>query len=425
MTQDRSYGEILRNERERSGMDLTSLSRRLHIRPDILSAIEHADFDRMPARGYAKNMVRAYARALNLDEQLIADMFLDEVHYFEAGTQRASSASSRQRTRSGYAPEEHVGRSSRQSRASRSESAGRDLGGARLSSGKRSESSRGRRYADDQTSLSLNQKRRSQNRSSRGSRFTNNAQDQERRPSRVAQGFGSVVASFNQGRGKGDMKIPRSFSTIGSTPPYAQNNQQRGKTFSLGGMNMPVMIGIAIVAVLLIIILVVVLNGGKQAQDDVPDIPISGLTDTSSPEDDNQVTETKVAPREAKFVYEVLEGKKAWIEIYQNGSEKPSFAGVVEGPDTQTYDVTGTLKFVTAVPNAVKLTVDNKEVELHKDGNKGQYSYTVDFSEILAAWEEENMDSSSSSSSSAASSSSLSSSSSSSSSSSKSSSSRA
>ena len=61
-----TFGTILREARERKGYDLATAARRLRIRPDILRAIEEDDFSRMPPRGYARNMVNAYARRLKV-----------------------------------------------------------------------------------------------------------------------------------------------------------------------------------------------------------------------------------------------------------------------------------------------------------------------------------------------------------------------
>ena len=66
-----TFGTILREARERKGYDLATAARRLRIRPDILRAIEEDDFSRMPPRGYARNMVNAYARLVGLNLSLI------------------------------------------------------------------------------------------------------------------------------------------------------------------------------------------------------------------------------------------------------------------------------------------------------------------------------------------------------------------
>ena len=85
MAEGRSYGDRLRDARERQGIDLVSMARALHIRPDIVRAIESADFRKMPAHGYSKNMVRAYARKVGLDEEAISSQYLAEREHGERG----------------------------------------------------------------------------------------------------------------------------------------------------------------------------------------------------------------------------------------------------------------------------------------------------------------------------------------------------
>lgn len=62
-----SFGSVLKEARISKGYELNAVSRRLRIRPDILEAIENSDFDRMPPRGYSRNMINAYARFLGLN----------------------------------------------------------------------------------------------------------------------------------------------------------------------------------------------------------------------------------------------------------------------------------------------------------------------------------------------------------------------
>ena len=78
-----SFGAILRDARERRGYDLSTAARRLRIRPDILRAIEESDFSRMPPRGYARNMVNAYARFVGLNPTEITRMYLDEAYDYQ------------------------------------------------------------------------------------------------------------------------------------------------------------------------------------------------------------------------------------------------------------------------------------------------------------------------------------------------------
>ncbi|MEG0324103.1 MAG: helix-turn-helix transcriptional regulator, partial [Raoultibacter sp.] len=88
-----SFGMVLRDARERKGYDLANAARRLRIRPDILQAIEASDFSRMPPRGYARNMVNAYARYLGLNPTEITRMYLDECYAFQVGKARMDARS--------------------------------------------------------------------------------------------------------------------------------------------------------------------------------------------------------------------------------------------------------------------------------------------------------------------------------------------
>ena len=73
-----SFGNVLKEARLARGLDLAVVSRELRIRQDILVAIENSDFARMPSRGYARNMIIAYARLVGLNPQDISRMYLDQ-----------------------------------------------------------------------------------------------------------------------------------------------------------------------------------------------------------------------------------------------------------------------------------------------------------------------------------------------------------
>lgn len=379
MPSDRSYGNILRSERERSGYDLTSMSRRLHIRPDILQAIEASDFDRMPARGYTKNMVRAYARALKLDEQRITNMFLDEMNMHESGVARRSPAGPRNSYGAGQ------GHSRRQ--PNRSYDGDDDLNrGRQPRSAGRISSRNGRELIDPNPARPRNNRSRDPHEASSRSR---NRQAQNANQGgfgeKVAMGVGALVGSITQGRGRQDTKVPRNFNTIGSTPPYARTGSSASGS-GLASMNLPMVLAVVAAVIVLLIVVVVISNGSKQASEDVPDIPISGLTDTSSPEDGQDATTTDSAPEFAEFTYEVLDGKEAWIEIYEDDESTPSFADTVNGPKKETFEVRDTLTIKTAVPDYIKLTLDGEEVEFERISGSSLYAFTVDFADILNQW---------------------------------------
>lgn len=422
----RSYSDIIRHERERRGIDLSEMSRRLHIRPDILNSIEKGDFDHMPARGYSKNMIRAYARALGLDERQISDMYLKEVQGHELGSSqrygrsKSRSGSGRQHSRARVG-EDDLPSSARQmrgetritsSRADRSSyrstySSGFDDGIPHSSvNGDRGTSSRSRAAGSRDRDAARSQGRpnssssRSQSRrrdDARGSASSASSRDRRRSASDGRQGRGVAAAgaaigsipSLFGGRSRQEGKVPRSFNTIGSTPPYAQQQRKSSGMMSLEGINLPLVLAIVAALIIVLIVAVVVSNGAKQSTEDVPAIPISGLTDTSSPEDEQLATSTPSIPTQVTFEYTVKDDQQAWIEVYLNGGEEATVATKEIGPKTERFDVTDTLEFRTANPDGVTCTLDGAEVKLEKS-TTDEYVYKVSFSDYLKQWKADN-----------------------------------
>lgn len=408
MPDNRSYGDILRTEREYAGIDLATMSRRLHIRPDILSAIENRQFDRMPARGYSKNMVRAYARALNLDENIISEMFLDEIHLYEVGEPRGGYG-----TRSRFSKSSGDSAGTRRSRNSHSDNSYSPSRSFSLIDGTGSEG-RGQSISLASRDIAASRKL-SQNgqagKSSRRSRLDASESNNEnrsygRRASRSSQGrqssqagnypnmpvvgtLSSLMASIHKTPSAQETRISKSYETIGPNSPYAKNNRSRTSLnlSSIGSLRL--IIGAIVIIIAIVAVAIIVSNATKPVED-TPNIPISGLTDTSSPEDQNQVSSAKIAPQSAKVVFEVATGQDAWCEVFENGSSNASLAETLEGPTSREYTVSGTLTFKTANPDAVTFAVDGKRVELTKQSDSNYYAYTVDFSEILRKWREEN-----------------------------------
>lgn len=391
MPADRSYGEILRNARERGGYDIVGMARALHIRPDILKAIEASDFSRMPAKGYSKNMIRAYARELGLDEKAVTNMYLDEAHLFETGRSRSSS-------RSGFPSARQEGRERRPSRgravsqelprtAHRQQRGLAPGGGGEAPSRNRKMNGRSRKERYDQLD-----KVDPRGRDDRGSN-----EDRGARKKKRGQAVGAMGALFASGRSLGPgrgQKIPSSYNMLDSHGAYdsassygRSGNRGQGRVGTQ--MNLPLLILIVLAVIIVLIILIVLFNSGQQKVEDVPDIPISGLTDTSTPEGDPAVPVVSAAPTSATFTVEVADGEKSWIEITENGEDDPLLSKVVHGPYNETFNVTGTLTFKTANPDPVTLTLDGEPVKAKKGSSSQYYTYTVDFNAILSAWREE------------------------------------
>ncbi len=392
MYDERPYGEILRKERERNGYDLNSMSRHLHIRPDILKAIEESDFDRMPAKGYSKNMVRAYARALHLDERQITDMYLDQAYMHDVGEvrrprSRESVRSARPTTRNYSSNTSNndfsARRNGQSSRYSNSNSY--SYGASNSRSTRRSNVS-----SNLNRSRSYGNNRRQSNQDRRRTASNNN-------PARnLGIGAQTFLQSITGSNRRQETKVGRSFDTIGSNPPYAKNNI--GKSNAFAGLNIPLILLILAVLIVLIIVIVIVTNGSKQAVQEVPDIPISGLTDTSNTSSDAEsgdsgdgsVDASAVAvPESVKVVLEVKDGNESWTEVYENGSSSPSIAEVLSGSYSKTFDVSDSITIRSANPDALSVTVDGDAVELESEGD-GNYSYTLEFSDYLKQWKKDN-----------------------------------
>lgn len=350
MADGRSYGDYLREARERKGIDLVSMARALHIRPDIVGAIEHADFNKMPAHGYSKNMVRAYARHVGLDEVKISHLYAQERDAFDgipgAGASRSGSARAEARSRRLSEPSQRV------------------------------PSSRPVRSSARSQSLSRSANIPERTRSARASQPV---------PERSSS-FSDLVGSLGRSSAPKQSMVRSSFTQGGQARRASGRSERAGgiNARSFPALNLPVVLAV-IGAVLVIIIAVILLNGGKQSVSDVPDIPISGLTDTSATNESSEVPQLATAPSSAIFSFSVEEGAQSWITVTLDGSSTPAYASVAEGPVTEDFEVTGTLTFQTANVTPVTLMVDGEEVTPVADAS-GMYSYTVDFPSILAKW---------------------------------------
>ena len=77
------FGEELAEARRRGNYTVQQVSDALRIRPDIIRAIEMEDFARMPAKGFSRNQVSAYARFLGLNPVEYTQKFMSAYDDFE------------------------------------------------------------------------------------------------------------------------------------------------------------------------------------------------------------------------------------------------------------------------------------------------------------------------------------------------------
>ena len=81
-----AFGEKLRKQRERRGIELEAISNATKISTRMLRALEDENFDQLPGGVFNKGFVRAYARQIGLnEEQAVAE-------YLEAARQPAPAA---------------------------------------------------------------------------------------------------------------------------------------------------------------------------------------------------------------------------------------------------------------------------------------------------------------------------------------------
>lgn len=340
------FGDILRDAREREGMDLNTAARKLHIRPDILRAIEDSDFARMPPRGYTRNMVNAYARLVGLNASQMSALYADQAYAHEVGRSRSDEMRADGRSRGASQPRSSSSRA-RSGSSSRTQSSynGRTAGG--------------RGIYDDRTDL--------QGRAY-STRFSSGSQ----------QGRGGAYRNVYAGGGP---------TPVASKLPF-------------------VLIGIIVLLVLIIILVLLFGNKGSDQSDVPADMPIAGLTNTANPtEGQGDAADAAAAaaaaaapkveepPTKAVFSFEVPEGQSAYIEVKLGDTTSYDVASIVDGPKEKSYDVTDTLTFATTSPDSVVLTLDGETVKPTEIRNQpGVYSYTVNFADILEQWKADHPD---------------------------------
>jgi len=68
-------GALLRDERRNRSMDIPQIARMTRLREHFLRAIEREAWDELPPQVFVKGFIRAYARALGLNERRVLDLY--------------------------------------------------------------------------------------------------------------------------------------------------------------------------------------------------------------------------------------------------------------------------------------------------------------------------------------------------------------
>jgi hypothetical protein len=78
-------GQVLRDARQRAGLDIGTVEARTKIRTRYLRALENEEWDVLPGHAYAKGFLRTYAQLLGLDADALVDAYRRQVEAPGAG----------------------------------------------------------------------------------------------------------------------------------------------------------------------------------------------------------------------------------------------------------------------------------------------------------------------------------------------------
>ena len=325
-----SFGEVLRNTRERKGLDLNATARRLRIRPDILQAIENSDFAAMPPRGYARNMVNGYARYLGLNPTEITGMYLDELYAYQVEYE-----TSRMRPTGIDMPSSHNSARLRDREITRN-------------------AARRTFYENDEREALADDAQASSRRRGRSSR--GRTEDRLYPESRTHQARGTV--------------LPHNNYTNFYSGPAAVGFLQANWRYLVAGL-----VGLIVLA---LIVSQIFSCTRKEEKEEVVTVPVTGVESS-----ENAAIEAAKAPTNFTLEYSVEADNVSWIEVYVDGEIQVGEA--VEGPATRTFTSSDSIQFITANPTPVSIKIDGEPVKLETDAD-GIVNMTWHFSDILAKW---------------------------------------
>lgn len=373
-------GMVLRQARERKGLDLNTVARRLRIRPDILRAIENGDFSGMPPRGYTRNMVNAYARLVGLNPTEVVNMYLDEVRANQVARAHASSNArgfSNERSnrtehhRTSFADLE--GDSDDRTRAHRE-----------TSDHEHKRSLFTRDLYDDRTPFSRDDyglMRDSAKRDGSASRdFQSHHSGYD---SKESSGFSLPSFPFSiGGSSHSRSRTKTQTSNVGYSREDYRGNASRFSSFA-GNRSLIIAIALVALVVLIIVLAVTISSRNAAARSEVSTLPVSGIADTTSG-DSGSTPATVPAPTSVTVTYTASGNASVYLQTYTNGVQENE---TLNAGSSQTVNVTGTWSIATWTPSNLTVTVDGKQVELaSKSTFNNMYAYTVDFKTYLEQW---------------------------------------
>lgn len=411
-----NYGDVLRRARERHGISLDEVAQDLHVRTDILIALEDGDFSKIPPQGYSRNMIKSYARLLGLDAIKITNMFLDAEYSFQISRKRESAQqiSDENKKRvprtvkpsNGYkTPRQQIEEERQYKRMQENSREGKTettFGGrtVHVFGNKYKNTPRARRELDIESNPSRNQLNYSS--STKTNRDLLEGDDyksaKERLESRKRKNMlGRQKLSRKDSYTLNEEENPNAIRPIeNENPSYNFMNVYQNKGTNNSAQSKMMIPIIAAAVVLLVIILVCVFFFiGKQHENDKTDVSklnVVGISDVENPsknennDDKDENAKNAAEPKEVEFKYKVKDGASVYMEIYEGSNTRPTLARMVKSGETNTFKVTDSLKFVTSSPNSVEIYANNELVQPTDATGNGVYTYTLNFNEWLTAW---------------------------------------
>ncbi len=376
----KTSGMLLREERERQGFDINVVGRRLRIRSDILRSIESGDFSNIPPRGYARNMVNAYARFLGLNPTDIVNRFLEEAYadQLDRGARRNFPSRRADSLYSATSPS-RVNDQAATARDHRFTSAN-----THQTSIPKRRSPLGRDLYDDRT------------RFARGdyglygsSRRISPVEGDERHDIGAYQRSDMPQSFLSDAPSRWPHK--RHARSVKTPTPFSFSNLS-GLSDGIKRLNWPLLLGVIALVVVVIIVVSLFFGRPRQHADDLAAIPITGIADTTSQQDEQSAQDTSQAtpriPSSITITYGVAT-VDATSKVTITEGKKKSKTETLKGPISKDVELTsGSWTIETPSPINLKVTVDGKPVSL-KSSKRGVYSYTVDFDDYIKQWKKD------------------------------------
>lgn len=353
-----SFGSVLKEARISKGLDVNAVAKELRIRQDIIVALENADFNRMPPRGYARNMIIAYARLVGLNPTEVSRMYLDQeyANQIERAHRNASETVSMHRAPSG-----------------RTSSAGRSSEAGEAGQAARSGYVNPRKNAAtrDQGMLQRSLEEPRTNRLGR-TMYTQDMDDSHTRSYGTRQG--SVHGSNRPHQARRSSMPEGKYTNLYAAPRNIQTPASSKRPFIIAGL----------VAVVVIVLLVLFfLNSTSKPQENIPVTGLESKTEQQQAEEQAQA-QLPTAPTNFTLAYKLDSGVESWIEVYVDGETQE--AADVTGPAEKSYTSEGTIRFVSSATSGVTVTINGEAVAELEQGSAGIIDQTFDFATILDQW---------------------------------------